>query len=291
MPEVSGLHFDDFGLGASYMPRQYSPVWKTAPPDWRNLLDAAVRNLAVSELPPIFFRAGDIGAEGRAFEAMCRVFRHHQVPLAMAVVPAWLSEARRERLFGSAPIDEDLWGWHQHGWRHVSQERSGIKAEFGDDRPLDRQHHDILQGLRKMESIFGPRFVPIFSAPWDRFCAATVKALRTLGFRGISAPAPLPPGIKIPWGFLNLPINLNLHTRNQENPANDFNRLLVQLGDLQKAGDCAGISIHHQRMTPFAFQFLDRLLYNLKYVLGARFFSFREILDSSDEKEAGSRLR
>ncbi len=32
-------------------------------------------------------------------------------------------------------------------------------------------------------------------------------------------------------------------------------------------------------MTPFAFEFLDRMIYNPKYVIKARFRSFKEILN------------
>jgi hypothetical protein len=291
MEGASGLRVEDFGLGATYMPRQYSSLWRTAPPGWRDQVDSAMEKIPASDLPPIFFRADGVGAAGQAFEALCRIFRHHQVPLAMAVVPAWLSEARQERLFASAPIEEHLWGWNQHGWRHINWQASGKQAEFGDNRPLERQNNDILQGRRKMEAIFGPHFIPIFTPPWNNFSAATLKVLRSLGFKGISAAAPHPSGIKIPWGFYNFPVTLDLHTRNSKDPASDLTRLLAQLGDLPGAGDCAGIMIHHQRMTPFAFQFLDHLLYNLKHALNARFFSFKEILNSTDEKKAGARLR
>ena len=290
MGAASGMRVEDCGLAASYMPRQYSSLWKTAPPDWRVQLDRAAESISGAGLPSLFFRADDIGAAGQAFEALCRVFRYHQVPLAMAVVPAWLSEARQERLFGSAPIDEHLWGWHQHGWRHVNWQKSG-KAEFGEDRPMDRQHGDILQGLQKMEGIFGPHFVPVFSPPWNRFSPVTPKVLRNLGFKGISATRQLPPGVKLPWGFYNFSVDLDLHTRTAKDPAPDFAGLLSELCALPKAGELAGIMIHHQRMTPFAFQFLDHLLYNLKHVLKAQFFNFREILNTSDEKEAGARLR
>ena len=52
----------------------------------------------------------------------------------------------------------------------------------------------------------------------------------------------------------------------------------------------AGIIIHHQRMTPFAFEFLDQMLYNLISIAGAQVYSFKELLDCTDEKKAGSRL-
>ncbi|MEN6439826.1 MAG: polysaccharide deacetylase family protein [Syntrophobacter sp.] len=291
MMGASGSGARDYGLAASYMPRQCSPLWKTAPPDWRDQLDHAMALISHDSIPPLFFRADDIGAAGQAFEALCGLFRHHQVPLALAVVPAWLSDARQERLFAAAPMEEHLWGWHQHGWRHVNWQTSGKKSEFGGDRPLDRQHGDILQGRQKMEAVFGRHFIPVFTPPWNRFSTMTVKALRSLDFKGISATNPLPHGVKLPWGFCSLPVHLDLHTRKDKSPADGLNSLLTELCALSKSGETAGIMIHHQRMTPFAFQFLDHLLYNLKHVIRARFFSFREFLDGCNENQAGARIR
>ncbi len=288
MNGASGV--EAFGLAASYLPRNYSALWKAPLPGWQDQLDKEIARMPVESLPLIFFRADGIGAAGQAFEAICTLFRHHQVPLALAVVPAWLSAARQKRLFAAAPLDEELWGWHQHGWRHVNRQESGREAEFGDARPPDRQHSDILQGRQKMEANFGRHFIPIFTPPWNRFSPATLKALTTLEFKGISTAGELPPGIKLPWDLCNLPVHINLHVRKDKNPAGDFTRLLRELFSLSGRSESAGISIHHQRMTPFAFQFLDRLLYNLKYVAKARFFSFREILNGSDEKQAGARL-
>jgi hypothetical protein len=292
MKGTIGLCAEDLGLGSSYMPRQCSLLWKAELPAWRDKLDTAAEKISPESLPPIFFRADDIGAAGKAFDALCRLFRHYEIPLALAVVPAWLSAARQERLFNAAPIEDSLWSWHQHGWRHVNWQKSGKKCEFGDDRPFDRQYGDILQGRRKMELIFGKCFTPIFTPPWNRFTAATVKVLRNLNFTGISASSSLPPGVKIPYDFSNLAVQLDLHTRHTKNPEDDFCKLLEEFGELSNAKEPAGIMIHHHHMTPFAFEFLDRMLYNLKCVMKARFFSFKEILNRPDEKkQAGAPLR
>lgn len=290
MMGATGSGVKDFGLATSYMPRQCSPLWKNAPPDWRARLDHATAPISRENFPPVFFRADDIGAAGQAFEALCRLFRHHQVPLALAVVPAWLSDARQERLFSAAPLDEQLWGWHQHGWRHVNRQATGRKSEFGSERSIDRQYADILQGRQKMEAVFGRNFIPVFTPPWNRFSIMTVRALRNLDFKGISATSLLPHGVKLPWGFFNLPVHIDLHTR-KDNHSDGLKSLLAELCGLSRVGEPAGIMIHHQRMTPFAFQFLDHLLYNLKHVIRARFFSFRELLDGCNEKQAGARLR
>ncbi|MCE5336615.1 MAG: polysaccharide deacetylase family protein [Desulfobacteraceae bacterium] len=247
--------------------------------------------LAREHLPPIFFRADDIGIAGQAFVALSRLFRHYQIPLAMAVVPAWLSDARQDRLFAAAPVDEDLWSWHQHGWRHVNWQKSGQKCEFGSDRTPERQYEDILQGRQKMENIFGSYFVPVFTPPWNRFSAASVKILQKLGFRGISTEPSLPSGLRLPAGLNHLPVQLDLHFRTPKAPAEDFADLLRQISSLCDRKEKTGIVIHHQRMTPFAFEFLEHLLYNLKHVSKARFFDFKEIFDCSDEKKAGARLR
>ncbi len=288
-----GLHLrpDVLGLDASYMPRRYSPVWKAPLPGWKEMLDEASAKMASAVLPPIFFRADDIGAASKAFDALCRLFRFYRIPLAMAVIPAWLSETWQEKVFRSAPVDEDLWNWHQHGWRHINWQKEGVRSEFGSERTPERQYEDILQGRTKMERIFGLNFVPVFTPPWNRFSTATLGALRKLDFKGISATAPFPPGVKSLYGIKHLPTRLDLFTRKAINPAGDFALLIDRFSGLSKMKGLTGIIIHHQQMTPFAFEFLDRMLYNLRYVIGARFSSFKEILKNPDERPAGARLR
>ena len=291
MQGASHLGAEVFDLNAPYMPRQYSSVWKAPLPGWREMLNETSAKMASAGLPPIFFRADDIGAASKAFDALCRLFRFYQVPLALAVVPAWLSEARQEKLFHAAPVNEELWNWHQHGWRHINWQKSGSKCEFGSDRAAERQHEDILNGRIKMERIFGPNFVAVFTPPWNGFSTATLRILHNLDFKGISAMDPFPPGVKSRYGIQHLPVRLDLHTRKAKDPAGDFALLMDQFTGLSKMKGRTGIMIHHQRMTPFAFEFLDRMIYNLKYVIKARFCSFKEMLNSPNEKQAVARLR
>ena len=278
-------------LDASYMPRKYSPVWKAPLPGWKEMLDEASAKMASAVMPPFFFRADDIGAASKAFDAMCRIFRHYQLPLAMGVIPSWLSETRQQKLFQAAPIDEGLWDWHQHGWRHINRQKKGGKSEFGSDRDAEHQHEDILQGRSKLERIFGPNLVPVFTPPWNRLSAATLSVLHNLDFKAVCSTEPFPPGIKSRYGIKHLPVRLTLHTRKVKNAADDFALLMDQFYGLSKMKGPSGILIHHQRMTLFAFEFLDRMLYNLKYVIKARFCSFKEMLKTSDEKSAGARIR
>jgi len=271
-------------LPESYRPRQCSPVWQTPPENWRDQLAATVQKGVGANAATIFFRADDIGAGGRAFEALCRLFRKHEIPLGMAVVPAWLSNVRKSQLFESAPLEEPLWGWHQHGWRHVNWQRAGKKSEFGEQRPFEKQWRDIWQGQQKMQEIFGDHLVRVFTPPWNRLSHSTLRILQELGFKGVSLAGAFPRGIKTPVVLRNLRIQLDLHTRRTDNGDSDFQLLLEDLKILLGRKEPWGIMIHHQRMTTFAFQFLDELLRLLKSEARANFPCFEEVLEKEDER-------
>lgn len=282
MTRVSNENPREFGLPAGYLPRQCSLLWQTPLPGWRILLEASLEGIASGQIPPIFCRADDIGAGGRAFEALCRLFRSHQIPLGMAVVPAWLSEIRKSQLFAAAPLADPLWGWHQHGWRHVNWQRSGKNSEFGEQRPFEKQWRDIKQGQQKMQDLFEEHFIPVFTPPWNRLSNRTLRILQDLGFEGVSMGKHFPSGLKPTVAMKNLRVNFDLHTRKAKEGASDYHDLLEELTSLLGKREPVGIMIHHQRMNSFAFEFLDELLGLLKRNHGARFMSFRDILDGDD---------
>jgi hypothetical protein len=198
----------------------------------------------------------------------------------MAVVPGWLTLARTEQLFEAAPLEERLWGWHQHGWRHVNLQRIGGKSEFGEERPIEKQWRDICQGLKKMTETFGDRFIPVFTPPWNRVPTATLKVLQELNFKAVSMTGFLPKVFKPGSGFKNLRIQLDLHTRKAKDSHLDFLDLLNELSAFMTTQGPIGIMLHHHRMTPFAFEFLDELLSLFRHKLRARCLSFEELLEN-----------
>jgi peptidoglycan/xylan/chitin deacetylase (PgdA/CDA1 family) len=272
------------GLQDHYRPRRYAAVWKEPPTDWTNRLSDALERGSANQAPTVFFRADDVGAGGQAFEALCILFRSFQVPLAMAVVPSWLSSVRQKQLFESAPLSEKLWGWHQHGWRHVNWQKTGKKSEFGEHRPFERQWRDIWQGQQKMKEIFGDNLLPIFTPPWNRMSNATLKVLQELNFKGISLAGSTPRGFRPPPTLKKIRVHLDLHTRKGRDGDSDFDGLLEELAILIGRREPFGVMIHHHRMTAFAFQFLHALLYFLRQRVHAQFLSFKEILEKPDEE-------
>ena len=281
-----GLPYDlrNLGLSENYHPRRFAALWQHPVPQWRHRLEEAIEKGLGNQAPRIFFRADDIGAGGRPFEALCRLFRSFEIPLAMAVVPAWITGIRVKQLFKLAPLEEPFWGWHQHGWCHVNWQRSGKSSEFGEERPLEKQFSDISQGRRKLQDIFGEHLVDVFTPPWNRLSLTTMKILEELNFKAVSMAAGFPRGYKNPDGIKNLRIQLDLHTRKSRDGISDFGVLLDDLAALLGRREPIGIMLHHQRMTYFAFEFLQELLTQLQTQAGARFSTFRELIAGDDEE-------
>lgn len=279
----STLDLGELGLQGQHRPRQSSAVWQAAMDNWRDRLARTIEQSAANHTVRIFFRADDIGAVGRAFETLCQIFRYYQTPLAMSVVPAWLSAIRQQQLFAAAPLEEPLWGWHQHGWRHVNWQSSGKKSEFGDQRSFEKQWRDIWHGWQKMQTVFQGACLPVFTPPWNRLSLTTIKVLQKLDFKAVSITKPLPSGLKTPLGIANFRVQLDLHTRKGKDPAVDFEQLLTELAYLMERREPSGIVIHHQRMNTFAFDFLHHLLHLLKRRENVELLGFQEILDMDNE--------
>jgi hypothetical protein len=281
-----GLIYDirTLGLSENYHPRHFASLWQEPPPSWRDRLAAAIEKGLGNQPPRVFFRADDIGAGGRPFEALCRLFRAFEIPLAMAVVPAWITGIRQKQLLKLAPLEEPFWGWHQHGWCHVNWQRSGKRSEFGEQRPLEKQFSDISQGRQKLQDIFGEHLVDVFTPPWNRLSHATIKILEELDFKAVSMTGTFPRGYKNVEGLKNLRIQLDLHTRKSKDGALDFGALLEELSGLLAKREPIGIMIHHQRMTFFAFEFLKELLHLLQTRGNAHFSTFKELTTKENEE-------
>ena len=96
------------------------------------------------------------------------------VPLALAVVPA-----------GAAP---DLPGAIlQHGWRHRNHAGpEEKKAEFGPHRSPEAMLAELETGRKRLQSLYGRRFLPVLAPPWNRVDPALAARLPAAGWRGLS---------------------------------------------------------------------------------------------------------
>ncbi|WP_319541097.1 DUF2334 domain-containing protein [uncultured Pseudodesulfovibrio sp.] len=206
----------------------------------------------------IFFRADDVGVPGNNCRRMMDLFIKHNIPLHMAVTPAWLTQGRWEVLRQWAG-ENTLFCWHQHGWQHRSHQTSGKNSEFGDQRPAAEKKADLAKGCQRLSTIMGADFFPAFTPPWNRFDAQTGEALAELGYACVSRSVGEQRKVPLPDTMPDIPINVDLHTRNETDPDHGWDALAQEFESAVQTGRI-GIMLHHQRMNPVAINFLDTCL-------------------------------
>jgi peptidoglycan/xylan/chitin deacetylase (PgdA/CDA1 family) len=238
-----------------------SPIWHHLPSDLVSRTERCIRiaseRLENNGRGRIFFRADDVAAPGRNIAKLMDLFKRHQVPLCLAVVPAWLTGNRWQTLKGLTGKAASLWCWHQHGWRHINHEAEGKKQEFGAVRSRLDIKRDLVLGKRRLEDLMETDFYPVFTPPWNRCSLATLQLLGDLGYAAVSRSRASMP--QAPRGLPDFYTNVDLHTRKERNPALGWKNLLEELQPAISSKFC-GIMIHHQRMNEAAFDFLEMLI-------------------------------
>ena len=243
------------------MTHQISSLWSYQPSDLiskiERCIDMACGHPASKKPTYVFFRADDVAVPGNRFARLLELFTTYEVPLSLAVVPAWLTRLRWKNLKKPGQKSPGLWCWHQHGWRHVNHEKKGKKQEFGPNRSHDRIRKDILKGRHRLEILMEEFFYPVFTPPWNRCSLDALNVIKELGYYAVSREkGSLPPS---PDGLFDFQIHVDLHTRKSVNPIEDWNYLFTEISQAISSGNC-GVMIHHQRMNDAAFGFLELFL-------------------------------
>lgn len=206
---------------------------------------------------PIFFRADDIGGKtDPLFHPLMELFLTHRIPLCLAVVPTWIDTTTWSRYQRYQP-QSTQWCWHQHGYSHTNHEQAGKKAEFGLARTKDEVKQDIANGKKKLANLLGDAFKPVFTPPWNRCSSQTLETLMEQGFYAVSRSkkATPPPPAELP----DIQINIDLHTRKEQDAATSWKALYAELSQAAASG-LMGVMLHHQLMNQLGFSFLDLLL-------------------------------
>jgi len=206
----------------------------------------------------IWWRDDDAGPDCPELERLLALARQFELPLALAVVPAWLEQEAATRITDIAGISV-----LQHGWAHADHAAAGEKKiELGGDRDRGRLFADLGRGRERLATAFGTRFLPVMVPPWNRIAGDVEAALPDLGYRGISTfhrrPAAAVPGLHRIDTHLDL---VDWRARRHLTAAEALERLegLLATGD---AGPI-GLLTHHRVMDGAAFAELERLLERL----------------------------
>lgn len=237
-------------------------VWRRPLADQRHALNACVDkglNRFPSQRPhsEVFFRADDIAVPTDKFRHLLSLFARYQTPLAMAVVPTWLTALRWRELVQAGMHTPRLWCWHQHGWQHKNHAHQGKKAEFGDNRPRENLRGDIVAGQQRLKTLMPESLQPLFTPPWNRCGSKALGLLSQLGFKAVSRDTGSRPGA--PSALTEWNVNVDLHTRKETDSQSGYRHLMAEIEAGIASGVC-GIMIHHDRMNSAAFTFLEQLL-------------------------------
>lgn len=235
-----------------------SPIWGKPEPDAYLLLKECIDRGSeqFNGQIKVFFRADDIGVPSHRFTRLLGLFAKYRMPLALAVVPAWLTVLRWGQIKTIADTHPLLWCWHQHGWRHVNHEPVGKKCEFGPCRKENEIYSDLKRGGERLRKILGDRFFPVFTPPWNRCDGRTLNIIKKQGFIAVSRnPGAFP---ETRGGFPDIGVQVDLHTRKGRG-STDRRLLFDEIAHGLASGAC-GFMIHHRRMNRTAFAFLEALL-------------------------------
>jgi hypothetical protein len=252
----------------------YQSIDSTVPQKVRDRIESAIEtHLQNNPLVKLFFRADDIAVQSDNFQKMMDLFVKYQLPLCLAVVPAWLTGARWEAMAAYRQY-QDLFCWHMHGYRHKNYEVAGKKQEFGPNRRREEIQTDLENGFEKLSTIMGPAFTPYFTPPWNRCTYGTMEILSETGFAGISRSMGSTP--EPPASLKEVSVHVDLHTRKDRTAEMGWEKLIKELETGLSSGQC-GIMLHHMRMDEAAFVFLDYFLNRLKSYEKIEFFSFSDL--------------
>ena len=241
------------------MNRVPSPLYRNLPDDAFAALETSIErglNNCGKNTVPVFFRADDIGVISDSFIRLMELFSCHQLPLNLAVVPAWISAPRWSAIGDVCELSSPLWCWHQHGWRHRNFQQKGKKCEFGSLRQKNHIAADLVKGRDRLKALLGPHFSLFFTPPWNRCTDDTLFILKSAGFKAVSRDSTAKTDTPILPDF---PVNTDLHTRREQSPDDSLRKLGAEVENGIRSG-MLGIMIHHQLMNRNAFLLLDGLL-------------------------------
>jgi peptidoglycan/xylan/chitin deacetylase (PgdA/CDA1 family) len=133
----------------------------------------------------LFFRNDDVrGSLDKSLVRLTDIFVERKISISHAVEPANISTEVAQWLLAMKNRYPKYIDIIQHGYDHNLRNPLS-KYEFGADRSFESQLDDILRGKMIMNSLFGEKWVPIFTFPYGSYNSDTLKALKTLNYLGI----------------------------------------------------------------------------------------------------------
>ncbi|MGB3942118.1 MAG: hypothetical protein WBK96_11560, partial [Candidatus Manganitrophaceae bacterium] len=137
--------------------------------------------------------------------------------------------------------------------------------------------------------IFGEKFYPVFTPPWNRCTEETHHVLDRLGFRVFSKDKGERPVTR--FSFKEISTTLDLYRWKgkplMKSPEEIVESLTIQMRETGPVG----ILLHHKVMNEEAFHFLDALLGLFCRYPNIRFHTFQSLAEATDPDPEDARVR
>jgi hypothetical protein len=141
-----------------------------------------------------WWRDDDASVASLALDRLLAERRRLGLPLALAVVPAYLNRSLGEALVGETDIRI-----LQHGWDHLNYGAVGEpNIELTARRQPDEVTRQLKAGLDRLADHFGIGFLPVLVPPFNALSVELLPNIRAAGLRYISAESDFVP-YDLPW--------------------------------------------------------------------------------------------
>lgn len=133
---------------------------------------------------PLWWRDDDAVAHSAALDELLALAEETTLPVHLAVIPK-MAQAALADISADHPRVVPI----VHGWRHENHAPKGEKkAEFAHPRADAAQ--ETQNALKRMQSLFGETFLPMFVPPWNRVNPALAPVLAAQGYVALSTYLP-----------------------------------------------------------------------------------------------------
>ncbi|WP_058618124.1 glycosyltransferase [Methylobacterium indicum] len=224
-------------------------------PDFTPLAEALDRAADEGRRVALWWRDDDAVAHTPALDRLLALAARTGWPVALAAVPARAEPSLAARLADEAGIDCLV-----HGLAHTDHAPpEARKAEFGPHRPLAALRADAAEALALARARLGPRLLPVLVPPWNRFAPDLPAILPGIGYRGLSAAAPVAP---VP-GLAQAHAAIDPVAWRSGGGLADPDGIVARAARAVAAGGPVGLLTHHLVQDEATWEFCARLLDHL----------------------------
>jgi hypothetical protein len=199
------------------------------------------------------------------------------MPLALAVIPADAVPSLAAELIPYPQV-----AVLHHGWCHANRAASGNKNEYPAERhPVDVAD-ELDEGRQRLRSLFGPRALPVFVPPWNRFADRFLPLLAEAGLKAISQQAPRhsAPSHSITAIDIHLDVTAWQGDRGFIGTGPALGRLIAELRERRASGGDSAIGVlsHHLVMDAATEDFIAQLFQWTHGLPSARWLGAADLL-------------